>query len=192
MYTPLTRRLSTAYPLPIDLEKLKMHLKVEGTEEDAYITDLACAASALWEERVRQAVMEAEYVSVSLNWSRGWEGLRSPITGIFKVEYVSEAGEVVFLETEAYTLSVLSPGGLYFTDYRNLPALSRTAPETVRMYYTAGATSVEQVPPLVRRFIELMVAHWYENRQPVIIGVSVNEIPDTAQALIDLEREPVL
>ncbi len=192
MYHPLTRRLTAEYALPVDLEKLKTHLKVEGADEDGYISDLAIAASALWEERVGQAVMEAEYVTVTGRFNGLMGGLRGPVGAVTSVDYVGEDGTEATLASDAYSLSVLRPDAISFPLWNSYRPLYSAA-EPVRIYYTAGAATVDEVPPLIRRFIEMTVAHWYENRQEVILGAGgLAQIPMGAQALIDLEREPVL
>lgn len=192
MHAPLTRRKTTTYAMPIDLEKLKLHLKVEHTEEDAYITDLATAAGSLWEERVGQAVMQAEYVSVVSRFSSFVGGLRGPVSAASAVRYVGETGAEVSLDASAYALSAHRPDSLLFRDWHNY-RLYPNSPEPIVITYTAGYETPEQVPPLIQQFIRLMVAHWYENRQEVIPGVNgIQQVPLGAQSLIDLEREPVL
>jgi hypothetical protein len=42
------------------------------------------------------------------------------------------------------------------------------------------------------QYILLTVGHWYENRQTVIVGVNVAEVPQTAQMLMNILREPTL
>jgi uncharacterized phiE125 gp8 family phage protein len=192
MYRPQTRRKTTTYARPLDLEKLKLHLKVDGIEEDAYISDLAIAASALWEERVGQAVMEAEYVSIVSRFSSLVGGLRGPVSAIQQVRFWAETGAEVSLDASAYGLSSLRADAVLFPgwqSYRLYPA----AAEPIVITYLAGAKTTDDVPPLIQQFIRLTVAHWYENRQEVIPGVNgVQQIPLGAQTLIDLEREPVL
>lgn len=194
MHAPLTRRLTPGYPLPHDLEKLKLHLKVEHSEEDAYISGLAIVASSLWEAHTGQAVMQAEYVSVLPKWSPMFSGLRGPITAITKVEYPDEYGVLQTLPSGLYSPSVLYADTLVFAAYYDLPALhiGRQPQESVRVTYTAGAATPDEVPPIVQQFMRLMVGHWYENRQEVVPGLQVAQIPMGAQSLIDLERVPVL
>lgn len=38
----------------------------------------------------------------------------------------------------------------------------------------------------------LTIGHWYENRQTVAVGMNVTEVPQTAQMLMNLLREPTL
>ncbi|MCC2547712.1 hypothetical protein LJY25_14750 [Hymenobacter sp. BT175] len=202
MSAPLTRRLTPGYALPHDLEKLKTHLKAEDATpaESAYISDLAVTAGALWEAATGQPVMVAEYVTGFSGWHySGRLHLLAPVQEVTKVQYFGEGDAYADLEPELYALSDLYPGLLVGpTSYSGLqPQLSyRTRiNEGVLVYYTAGATSVDEVPPIVQQFIRLVVGHWYENRQEVVLGASQNgmvQIPMGAQALIDMEREPVL
>ena len=38
----------------------------------------------------------------------------------------------------------------------------------------------------------LTVGHWYENRQTVVVGLNVSEVPATAKMLMNILREPTL
>jgi hypothetical protein len=42
------------------------------------------------------------------------------------------------------------------------------------------------------QYILLTLGHWYENRGTVTVGINVTEVPQTAQMLMNLLREPTL
>jgi len=67
-----------------------------------------------------------------------------------------------------------NPPTLVFSSYVDLAALS---PDEQAM---------------ADQYILLTVGHWYENRQTVIVGVNVAEVPQTAQMLMNILREPTL
>jgi hypothetical protein len=78
------------------------------------------------------------------------------------------------------------------------PALAKasdpaTVPPTlvfVRYLDPAALSPGEQA--MAVQYILLTVGHWYENRQTVIVGVNVTEVPATAQMLMNILREPTL
>lgn len=80
----------------------------------------------------------------------------------------------------------------------NEPALAQaTDPATV----PPTLTFVEYEDPAVLgpdeqatadAYILLTVGHLYENRQTVVVGVNVTEVPAGAQALMNILREPTL
>ena len=42
------------------------------------------------------------------------------------------------------------------------------------------------------QYVLLTVGHFYENRQTVVVGLNVTEVPATAQKLMNILREPTL
>lgn len=51
-----------------------------------------------------------------------------------------------------------------------------------------GAYFINAIPPHVRHAMLLMVGHFYENREPVVVGQIVSQIPNTMKFLLDTER----
>ena len=45
---------------------------------------------------------------------------------------------------------------------------------------------------IAAQWLRLTLGHWYENRQTVIVGVNVTEVPHTAKMLMNHLREPTL
>ena len=45
---------------------------------------------------------------------------------------------------------------------------------------------------IARQWLRLLLGHWYENRQSVVVAMGVLDVPDTCQKLMRLLREPVL
>jgi uncharacterized phiE125 gp8 family phage protein len=51
-----------------------------------------------------------------------------------------------------------------------------------------GQLFVGRIPEGIRAYIKMMVAHWYENREAITVGNSVNEIPMAAESLFQAYR----
>ena len=52
----------------------------------------------------------------------------------------------------------------------------------------AGYGAASAVPEMVKQSIRMKAAHWYENREALIIGVSAMEAPMAAKRLDDLTK----
>lgn len=186
------------YVLPVSLDSLVQHLRLADSAADlpaaeqAKVSDYAKAAAQLWETATRQAVMQANYAGVVSSWSESVSGLVAPVRAVSRVSYRNSANVVVDLLETDYTLSVLAADTLLFPGWRELPAIYPGAAEPVIIYYSAGAASVDEVPPITQQFIKLMTAHWYENPQAVTVGGNYSQLPLGAQELINREREPLL
>lgn len=46
--------------------------------------------------------------------------------------------------------------------------------------------------PMADQWLRFVLGHWYENRQSVAVGLSVMEVPDTANALMRHLRIPTI
>jgi hypothetical protein len=78
------------------------------------------------------------------------------------------------------------------------PALAKASdpttvpPTLVLVRYVDPAALSPNEQAMAVQYILLTVGHWYENRQTVIVGVNVTEVPATAQMLMNILREPTL
>jgi hypothetical protein len=78
------------------------------------------------------------------------------------------------------------------------PALAKASdpttvpPALVFVRYVDPAALSPNEQAMAVQYILLTVGHFYENRQTVIVGVNVTEVPATAQMLMNILREPTL
>lgn len=78
------------------------------------------------------------------------------------------------------------------------PALAKASnpttepPTLVFVAYVDPAALSPNEQAMAASYILLTVGHLYENRQTVIVGVNVTEVPQTAQMLMNILREPTL
>jgi hypothetical protein len=78
------------------------------------------------------------------------------------------------------------------------PALAKASdpatvpPTLVFTRYLDPAALSPNEQAMADQYILLTVGHFYENRQTVIVGVNVAEVPQTAQMLMNNLREPTL
>jgi uncharacterized phiE125 gp8 family phage protein len=86
-------------------------------------------------------------------------------------------GAVVLERWSGGVWSAIDEGG-YRLDGRLLyPMAMRRGPlETWRVTYEAGYDEME-APEDVQQAVRMLVGHWYENRESVVVGTSSTEIP---------------
>jgi uncharacterized phiE125 gp8 family phage protein len=117
-----------------------------------------------------------------------------PLQSVTSIAYTDENGASQTLSTSLYR--VLGAGG--WDRARIVPAYgeswptTRAQPETVTVrfvagYGTPGASPDDTqaaVPEALRQALLLLVSHWYQNREPVAVGVSVAPMPLAVDALV--------
>lgn len=78
------------------------------------------------------------------------------------------------------------------------PALAKASdpaavpPTLVFVRYIDPAVLSPDEQAMADQYQLLTVGHWYENRQTVVVGLNVSEVPATAKMLMNILREPTL
>lgn len=67
-----------------------------------------------------------------------------------------------------------------------------TPPTLVFVRYADYTVLSPDEQAMADQYILLTLGHWYENRGTVAVGVTLTEVPHTAQLLMSLLREPTL
>lgn len=139
---------------PVTLEEAKLHLRIDGTEEDSLISALITAARQKAEEYTRRAFI-AQTWELALDSASGKVYLpRPPIQAINEVTL---DGEIV--STENYSLI----GQDVF--YSRIP-FRAINPDGLAIRYISGyGSNATDVPQAIRQAILMMVAHLYEARE---------------------------
>lgn len=176
---------------PYDIEKLKLAMRVDVDSEDDTITAFANAACQLVEEYTKHALTSATYVQTQrIFGSRDKEIaiLRWPVTAISSIKYYDTDSAQQTISSSDYRLVSNTKPSII------VPTGSKTWPDTdykegsVEITFVAGSATLASLPPLVTRAIYEIATYFYENRQQVITGVSVNELPDGLRIILDQIR----
>lgn len=175
---------------PVSLSDAKRHCRVDVTDDDAYISTLITVAREYVEETLDLSMItqtwEARYDVFPL-----WEIIlpRAPMaSGTVTVLYRDEAGQTQTITSSAGAFQVdhrIVPGRIYPLYEQVWPAV-RGDENSVVVRWTAGyGESGTTTPAVLRHACLLLVAHWYEMRQPVVTGYSqVLPVPQTFETLL--------
>ena len=189
---PTTRCAELAQPVsePVSLAEAKAHLRVTASDENDLITALIVAARQYCENLSGRTLAPRNFLQTMDRFPDGGGDItlrRSPVTAVASVYYYS-------LET---TNTLMSPSTDYRLDLQQIPARIRLplgttlwknayiTHDAVRITYTAGAASA---PTAAKQTILLLVGHWFENRESVVIGGGGREIDCTVSSLMDSFR----
>lgn len=157
---------------PVTLEEAKLHLRVDGAEEDSLITALITAARQKAEEYTRRAFITQTW-ELAVDAAYGVLYLHRP--PVQAVEAITVDGEVV--APENYVL--VGPEALHV----KVP-LYAVNPGGVVIRYKAGyGDAASDVPQAIRQAILMLIAHLYEHR-----GDEAVELPLTVKTLLQPYR----
>lgn len=174
-------------PAPVvTWDEARRHLRLDGDDEKTYVEGLILAAQghidgpAGWLGRaVGEQTIELRFDS----FYRPCEGALirlpyRPIVDVVSVARIDSDGAEIEISDENYALVVdrIAPrNGLSWP------------PGGGVIRYVAGYPA-DQVPAPIKQAILLMIGSWYKNREEVVVGATVAELPMAAQALLSLYR----
>lgn len=178
----------TAPSSVVTLTEVKEQLRIDGSNDDALLQRYISAATE---------AIEGPYGIGVLLGSQTWEYYQDhftrliqiplyPVISIDEIRYVDEGGTDQVLATDQYRVDTVSNPARINTEHNVTwpPTRSREL-NAVTVKFTGGYTSV---PEILKAAVIMWVAHMYEIRQPVAVGVSTEEIPMTVASILDRYR----
>lgn len=172
---------------PVSLAEAKAHLRIDGTAEDAVIQSLIVTSRLHIEAALGLALITQSWSYFLDRWPKSGRlvlPLR-PVAAISHVRVWDESGGSEALDPAAFLLDGHGmPARLVA-----LPSVSdlhsKRALNGIEIGFTAGfGATAADVPATIRHALLLLIAHWFENREPVQIGGGVNAVPGMVNDLL--------
>ncbi len=175
---------------PISLAEVKAHLRIDAGDEDALLSALIVAARMFVERTLGVALIAQGWSYFFDFWPQaGCITLPiRPVQAVGAVRVHDSSGGSVTLDTASYAVDVLSdPARLL------LKGAPPTAParelNAFEIAFTGGyGDEAGDVPGPIVQALKLLVAHWFERREPVVLESSAQEVPTMAAALLSPYR----
>ncbi len=171
---------------PVSLSDIKLHCRITHNDEDELLLQLVGAATRHVESHLNQQLVTATWRLTLLGFPHCEIIVpRPPLIAVSSITYVDTAGTTTTLSASNYQVDASAKPG------RIMPAYSLFWPDTryetyiaVTINYTAGYGAAEDVPLPIRQAIKLLAAHWYQNRESVLVGTISSELPMAVRSLL--------
>lgn len=152
---------------PVTLADAKQHLRVDGTDEDAYITSLIAVARVTAEERLERTLVATPWLLVLDAFPDAIRLTMPPIVSVQSVTYWDDAGVQQTLDPADYVLDAVSePGFLVPAPGKAWPATQAGRINAVAVNYTAGyGATAADVPAPIKHWLLLAMGDLYANRE---------------------------
>jgi uncharacterized phiE125 gp8 family phage protein len=177
---------------PISVAEAKAHCRVDNDAEDTLIASLILAARMHIERSLDVALIEQSWSLYLDAWpDRHFVRLPlAPVVSLDAVRLYSPTDTNITLDPSLFFLdSAGSRPRLVRRDTHAWPLPGRPA-NGIEIAFTAGyGSAADDVPMPIRLAIKMLVAHWYEAREPVLPGEDANALPLTVASLITPYRE---
>jgi uncharacterized phiE125 gp8 family phage protein len=186
-YAETTLELSTGPSIePVTVAEAKSHMRVDDATDDTLIGNYIVAARRWAERFTNRQFIEATW---KLHMPQFPEEIRLPLPP------TSSVTSIVYIDTDGNTQTLDS--GEYQTNLKTEPALIKPAYSTswpdirggdynsVTVTYVTGyGTATTDVPEDIRTAIRILVSHFYEAREPIIVGSAISVVPRSVDALL--------
>lgn len=176
---------------PVSLSDAKLHLRVDGPDEDALIASLISAARLYCEDVSRRAFVTRTYTVDLWGWQDCIELPHPPLVGVTSIVYTDAAGSAVTLANTVYGVDTQrEPGRVYLAQDQQWPTATLRDYAPIRITYTAGYGAATAVPATYKAAVLLYLGHLYENREAVVAGqgISLTRLADGLDALLLTDR----
>jgi uncharacterized phiE125 gp8 family phage protein len=181
---------------PIDLDEAKAHLRVDTSDDDDLIEAMIEAATDYCDGAtgyLGRALVEQTWELVLDEFPE--DEIKIPLPPLIAVDFIKyddTAGEEQTMSASDYTVDNVSepgwvlPVGDWPDTFEGINA--------VRIRFRCGwpndgaSPPVQTVPGTIKSAIKLIIGNLYANRETIVVGQSVAEIPMTAKFLMKKYR----
>jgi len=169
--------------IPVSLDNMKAHLRVDGSDEDMLISAYLNAATAALdgEGELSRAIITQSWDEAFKNPSRDVYLSMKPAASLTSVKYYDTDNVEQTATLGDFTLYSSSDWAFVRSD--SWPA-TYDRPDAITVRYVAGEASA---PENIVQAVKLIVSHWYQNREDTS-ELNLKEIPRAASHLIGLSR----
>ena len=180
---------------PVTVAEAKAHLRLDTTAEDALITSLILTSRLHIEAALGLALITQGWTLVLDAWPRrgAVELPMRPVQTVRAVRVRAADGTPIgSMPRELSPRGRRSAAASGSGDWVLLPQPGRAA-GGIEIDFTAGSGSGDaDVPEPIRQALKLLVAHWYEHRDPIEIGEPERRSRRPVSALVKPYRWPRL
>ena len=179
---------------PVTVAEVKTHLRIDSTADDVLLGLYITAARQAAEEITKRAL-------VNTKWELTIDALdadkialpRPPLSTLSTevvITYTKSTGDTTTVGTTAYAVEPRNePGFIRLAYDSEWPSDVQDSEGAVRITYRSGYTTSNPAPEPIKHWIKMRAGAMYENREPLITGVSQTDLNrDFVDGLLDPYR----
>lgn len=111
-----------------------------------------------------------------------------PLQSVQAVKYLDVAGDEQTMDASLYRVDALTTPGSILLKYGSVWPVTFPDPGAVTIEFTCGYGPPDQVPVAIKQALLLLVANWYENREPTAFAAAPLQLPFAVDALLSPHR----
>jgi uncharacterized phiE125 gp8 family phage protein len=184
---------------PVTLSDAKAHLRIESTytTEDTALSAIISVARDWVEKITGYALITQTWDMYLQEWPDGDSITigKGPLQSVTHIKYTNSLTVQSTWSSTEYSVDTDSVPGRVVLNYDySWPDFVAHPKNPIAIRFVAGyGASGACVPPSILHAIKLLIGHFYENREHIVIGsnLSINELPMGVMSLLANYREYV-
>jgi uncharacterized phiE125 gp8 family phage protein len=169
----------------ISLAEAKAFLRVDSDydDDDAYITSLIGVATNVVEQFTRRRLITQTYNIYYDEFPPYMDLQVGNVASVTHVKYYDTDNTLQTLDTSEYDVDIrVKPGRIYQAEDGNFPNTYERA-NSVEVEFIVGSAASD-VEDAIKQAMYIVIGRYYENRQDVVMGTQVNELPLMVEHLL--------
>lgn len=179
---------------PVTLSEARDHLRLVASvdtgshPDDSTVEAYIKAATSYAEDRTNKVFAQRTFTLKRNDFERHMELPIFPVLSVDSITYIDNEGANQTMDASNYqTITDRIPALIKLED---VPSVDEDTLNAVTITVTAGFESdnsppdADKIPDSIKQAVKLMVGHFYENRESVVIGDSVSSVPFATDALL--------
>ena len=170
---------------PVTVSEAKAHLRVDGEAEDALIASLILTSRLHIESALGLALITQSWRVTYDRWPEApqIELPLHPLQSVDEVRVIDPAGDATVVSASQYLVDIASQPPRLIR--RTAIAVPGQPARGIEIDFTAGfGDDPDDVPAPIRQALLLLVAHWYEHRDPIEVGAADTAVPAAVSQLL--------
>lgn len=164
----------------------KTHLKVDISDDDTLIDNLIEAATQAAQDYTNRYFINTTLKMVADTWDDIATLYKSPVSSVTAIKYYDTDNSIQTLSSSVYIVdNTFKPCRILLDQDQSYPNLAERKAAIEITYVVGEGSAASDVNELVKQAVLLMVGHWYQNREAVVVGRTANEVPLGAKMLLD-------
>ena len=160
---------------PVTVDEMREHLRLDGDDDDAYVSDCITAARTWVEGQTKRGILTQTwdyYIDYAWPYYCGSHRINLPLNPvqaisasspeIFQITYVDDDGATQTLAQSQYTLVDRLHGSYIVPAYNIEWPTVRYVPEAIKVRFVVGESTA---PADLKRAIMVLAGHYYEMRE---------------------------
>lgn len=177
---------------PLTYAEAKAYLRLNDDSEQSLVTSLISAARGIVEGQTWRPLISQVWAA-QLDFSEVNSSVirinKAPVISIDTVTYYDSNNALQTLSASNWESDIYGSPARF--RLKTIPICYERM-NTLQVNFTAGYANAAAVPNDIKSALYMIIGHLYENRQDVVTGTQVNEIPMASKYLLEPYRNSLL